>query len=447
MENNVTGNELNATSPDSVPPELRFFRRVERLLNIFAARQTDVLKMSELLTDRELKLEIDDKKRRLTQRIESKLGSVNNELLERMLAIYNEFQAKRRSSNKDERRQLSEEFAERILEDSEGDPRGERLIYLDSIVRSSNVTIGAEHLHSSLLLVLVGEMEMFINQLARACFRLHPDSLRQHGDSMTWAQVSSFDSMDDLRNHIVDETVDKLLHGSLEGWVGFFEKTFGIAEIPAAREFDALETIQRRHCIAHNTGLASKQYLDKLADFNVTVTKGEALPVDAHYLMRAADTMLFIAYSLSWSLAMKLTKEPDLKDGFIGVLAEYTYTLLEERRHGLVDRIGKSTPYSLLKSENAQYSGFMIKVNRWISCKELGQFSEVRREVENLQVQNMSNRYKLAKLALLDQNEEAFELVQKMISHQELSKYSWITWPLLRGVRDYAQSQGVKPIE
>lgn len=419
-------------------PGEAFYAQLSLLIATFSHRQSEVLRVSEYFAAHEA--EVNDAKQRAKRRIRQELQEVDEGVLDRYLRIFEDFDVARDAEGVD-RTERETAFADALREVGRELPANVDSTYLDAVLRSIRPSVGAGYLHSSLLMILVGELEMFINRVARACFEARPTALDQGERTLTWAQIANHDSIADLRDWVVDRTIEDLLRGSLLDWVQFFEKRFGIPKIKAARSFEAVESVQRRHCIVHNAGLASQQYLDKLADFPITVKLNDELGVDADYLARAADTMFLVGYSLTWALGVKINPEPQWNEALISALANRTMFLLQERRYDLVRRIGKDVPLSSLKGEREEYCGFILQVNRWIAFKELGEFDLVRGEVESYPVSTRSNNYKLAKLALLDDNDEAYELAERMIRDGDLPESHLLNWPLLRGVRDIARAR------
>ncbi|KTR76201.1 hypothetical protein NS234_12310 [Microbacterium oxydans] len=434
-------NEAAAADDESEERELSlgeaFYVRLASLIGTFAHRQSEVLRMSEYFGEREG--EINDAKRRAKRRIEQELEEADEALIDRYLRIFEAYDDLASDTESVDRAEREAAFADALREVGRELPRGAESTYLQAVLRSTNRSVGAGYLHSSLLMILVGELEMFINQVARACFEVRPTALDQGGRTLTWAEIANHDSIDDLRDWVVDRTVEDLLRGSLIDWMKFFENRFQIAEIKVARSFEAAEAVQRRHCFVHNTGMVSQQYLDKLADFPITAELYDELEVDAKYLSDAADTLFLVGYSLVWALGMKLNPEPEWNEHLLSSLTNRTMFLLQEQRYSLVQRIAEAAPLASLKGERGEYCSFVFSVNRWIAYKELGDFEKVRREVENYPVSNRSNNYKLAKAALLDQDEDAHEIAQRMLKDGDLLPSHLLTWPLLRGVREVAR--------
>lgn len=421
----------NAEEKDVEPPEPSpgevFTRRLLILLSTFSNRQSEVLRMSEYFDERDA--ELNDAKLRAKRLVRRELAEVDESVLDRYFRIFKVLDEADETEAAERKAALSEALAE-VAQDL---PDGAEQTYTNAVLRSLRRSLGARFLHSSLLTILVSELEMFINQLARACFEIRPAALGGE-KALKWSDISGFVTVNEVRDHLVDETIEDLLHGSMLDWIEFFENRFGISEVKAARSFTASEVVQRRHCVAHNAGLASRQYLDKLARFDLPVEVNDPLDVDSTYLARAADALMLVAYSLVWALGVKLNPEKKPRQQLLTHLTNRTMFLLQEQRYELVRQIVDGAPLSSMKGDD-EYSSLVLQVNGWIAAKELGQFESVRAQVEHFPVATRDNTFKLAKLALLDQNEEGLDLAQRMLRDDELKPGYLLTWPLLRGIR------------
>lgn len=415
-------------------PGEAFTARLIILLATLSNRQSELLRMSEYFDDRTADLH--DAKMRAKRWLEHELAEVDENALDDYLRIVQSIDAVE-SMDETEEAGMNEALAEigREL------PEGIEQTYVQAVVRARRPSLGPGFLHSSLLMIVVAEIEMFINQLARACFEVRPGALDRGDKTVRWSEISRFDTIHDVRDWLVDDIVEDLLRGSMLDWVKFFENRFNIPEIKSARSYAAMEAVQRRHCVAHNAGMASQQYLDHLADFKLSVKVNDDLIVDSDYLARAADTLYLVGYSLIWALGVKLNPEKDAITPLIDALTNRTMYLLGERRFDLVRQIVGSAPLNSLKGEDGEYCALVLQVNGWIAAKEMGQFDSVRQEVEQFPVATRANTFKLAKLALLDQDADALELTDKMIRDGELEPSFLLTWPLLRGVRRAARAR------
>jgi len=414
-------------------PDTLFVIRISNLLATYSLRQSEVLRLADYMDERAA--EIDNAARRARDLIRTQIDAVDTVDDRAVADLIGLFERIQNDSHEDEDLSQDERrdaFLTAMREVSESLPEGHASTYIESVLRAMQAPPGANVLRASLLVTLVGELEMLVNYLARACFERQPAALDDSGRSYTWADITKHESIDDMRDAVVDRAIEDVLRGSLAEWMDYFVKRFKISDIAVAKDYAAQEAIQRRHCIVHNGGLASSQYLEKLASFRPTTPIGAELDVNADYLRRAADTLFLVAFGLVWSLGFKLCSDVNARESLATSFANRTYFLLQEHRYDLVKAIGRSAPTDRLDEDSA----FVIQVNYWLAHKMNGEFDEVRSEVENLRVASKSRRFNLAKHALLDEHDDALRVAESMIRDDELRMEYLFTWPLLAGVRE-----------
>lgn len=445
--------EPNVTGADTLSPEGTFVNRIARLLKTFSYRQSEVLRVSELFS--EYQEEVDDPRSRAARRLRRSIQEYNDSVLDSYVDFFTEMTSVREAGaggkesqpeeSTDLRSTSEEDFIHRLQDLGRDLPTGQSYAYIDACVQSLHRSAGSSYLHPSLLMILVGEVEMLVNYLARACFEFHPDALKDSEKSLAWADISQFASVDDIRDSLVDRVVEDLLRGSMLDWVRFFEAKWKVPEVKAAREFLAVEAVQRRHCIVHNAGLASRQYVERmqaLSSVKSSVKVDDHLEVTDDYLKRAADQLYLVVFSLAWGVAFKLCKERTSQTELWATFSGEVYDMLLDGRPELARQLVEGVPIEKAASvsEDAEFSSFYMRVNRWIAFKELGRFDEVRDEVAALPVATRSNKFKLAKHALLGEVEEAYCLANEMLESGQLTEYEIVTWPLLRQVAKFATS-------
>lgn len=427
--------EVEPASPDSV-----YALRIAGLLSTYSLRQAEVLRLAEYMEERSA--EIDNAAARARALIRAQLDAVEkvDEIaIEKLIGLFEDIQDDDENDlSQDDRRDA---FVTALQDVSDSLPEGRASTYMDSVLRAIHAPPGANLLRSSLLVTLVGELEMFINHLARACFERQPETLDDSGRSFSWTEISRHDSIADMRDAVVDRAIEDVLRGSLTEWVDYFVKRFKISDVAIARTLSAQEAIQRRHCIVHNGGAVSSQYLERLASFSLKVEVGDDLDVDTNYLREASDVLFLVAYSLAWALGFKLCGDPETREALASRFANRTYFLIQEGRFDLVKLIGRSVPLEKLEEETA----LVMQVNYWLAFKLSGDFESIRSEVLALKVNSKSRRFNLAKFALLDQHEEALRVAESMIRDDELKSEHLFTWPLLAGVRDLLRKKSESP--
>ncbi|ALE06951.1 hypothetical protein AL755_18285 [Arthrobacter sp. ERGS1:01] len=224
-----------------------------------------------------------------------------------------------------------------------------------------------------------------------------------------------------------------LLRGGFDDWMEWFGKKRNI-KVPGVTE-DAgalVEIFQRRHLLVHNGGVVNKFYLSKVSGPELPVL-GDRLHVGTQYLENSVDELTVAGVKLSFSLLQKMApNEVDLEE-------------LSHRLEHLSFDLLSAGYFRPVFSLNDWHLGFVkdserrliVMVNKWIAMKKMGLAERVCIEVAEWDTATLSGTYRLAKLALIDDNAAAYSLVKAMISAGELRRESWRDWPLLEGVREF----------
>lgn len=424
---------------EELSPEMAFAYYLENLIDFFSERQLEVLRMSEFVKEREH--ELHDAKERAKRAISNQLTEVNEDVLDRLITLFQSVEAER---DEDEEGTLPgsermDAFRSAFAEVSNELPEGIAHTYAESILNSMRPAVGVSFLYGSMLTTLVGELEVFINLMARVAFEKNPEPLTQSEKKFTWAEITAYGSIDEMRDELVDSIVKSLLRKGLPEWMSFFQDRFGLSENKAAKSFAAREAIQRRNCVVHNGSTVSQFYIENLPDLKKGVELDDTLEVDAQYIVKAADSLFMVAYSLTWALATKMIEDEEALKYAIGALSNRTMFLVQEGRLDLVKQISQAAPHrELQKTPDLEEMSWILSINRWLAFKEGGEFEKIRGEVEGFNARSKDDRYKMAKAALLDEKDEAVEYARSLLDRGNLKPAHILTWPLLRGVRDHA---------
>lgn len=428
--------EVDPTTVDEAPsPDLVLAVRLKHFFARFAEGQDGILRVSSFMEQRGT--ELDDLTSRVREKVELYLDEdVDLDALEGLIGHVT--QHREGEGLPEQSHGSDEESFEELESILEAIPRGHATSYLDGIFRAIGSSPSDQVLRSSLLVSLVGELEIYVNQVLRACFERTPAAIDDNKSAFTWSEVSAFDSLEEFRDRVTEKAVEKALHGSLSDWLKFFEDKFKIQVDPSAYGPLVTEIFQRRHCIVHYGGSASAQYVQKMADSGVKATLDEPLDVTAEYLMKAADELYGVALSLGWATTHKLISDGDLREDVRDAYVNSIYHLLGDRRYGLARTMSDKLPAQHLSFDQS----LIVKVNRWLAFKLDGEFGAVRSEVEAFRTSSLSRRFTMARHALLDEHEDAYRIATAMLEESDdnfpLSHY--LTWPLLRGVRRWARA-------
>jgi len=153
--------------------------------------------------------------------------------------------------------------------------------------------------------MLYAHLDSFVGDTLRAICGVKPEVLRGSGKKqLTWESALSFRSIDDLREHLVEQFVYDAGWQSAPEYVAFFEERFKLsfnlppAVLPLLNLFE-----QRRHLIIHNGGLVTARYIAKTGDTKTKV--GRELAIASDEVRRVGEAIKMFGSELCWAVGVK----------------------------------------------------------------------------------------------------------------------------------------------
>ena len=189
---------------------------------------------------------------------------------------------------------------------------------------------------SSLLISMVSDFEVLFGHVAKTFMKFKPEALITNEKNLSWADLAGYESLDEFRDHYIDQQVERLLRESLDEWLTWLRKKLNITIENILPDLDDTRKVfQRRHIAVHNDGKVSRQYLIKLPNLKKPPSIGDRLPVDSEYMLAAMDKLIVAAVGITASIMRKTSKD----HGFVDeLLSKIVYDLLRDNRNYAVVR-------------------------------------------------------------------------------------------------------------
>ncbi|GAB2652670.1 hypothetical protein GCM10027088_33430 [Nocardia goodfellowii] len=298
---------------------------------------------------------------------------------------------------------------------------------------------GVRILRSSLLINIVSDFEVLISGLVRAVIETRPEILRSSERRFTYQDIESFVTITEFRRHCGERVAEDLLRGSFNDWMDWLAKrhkieVVGVTDCPVS----LVEVFQRRHLLVHAGGVVNAIYLSNTKGIPDPPEIGHRLRVSSKYLRESVAMLLVAAIKLCVTAARKFAKSPDADLLIDRDLSSLSFGLLLREHYSIVETINEWH----LEAVGNDATRIICTVNRWIARKKLHGLEAIRREVEEWDTSTLALRYAATKSALLDRNEDAYQLVKKALESGELPPDGWRNWPVFENVREYALSKG-----
>lgn len=281
---------------------------------------------------------------------------------------------------------------------------------------------------NSLLTNAVSTFEHHLAELTRVYYECVPQALDAGSREKEFSlpDLKALGSIDDAVDVAVSRRIDELLFGSFAGWRKFYKDRIKIDFEVLSIDWPAVqEVFQRRHTIVHNGARATKRYI---AETGASVQLGQPLNCTHDYVMSCFDEL----FALGALAALELYRKIGGEDRTACIeLHDLEYWMLLAGKWRVVSRLsshGLTIPTEAGTSE-------VFRVNLWLARKRLEGLDAIRTEVELWDVSASSDRFKLAKAALLNDSDKAFALIPGLLASGDISGIDLFEWPLLSDLR------------
>jgi hypothetical protein len=284
--------------------------------------------------------------------------------------------------------------------------------------------------YNSLLTQAISAFEVLVSGIVTRFYVAHPDALGTDTKEFSLAELRTFEDIDDAADALIATRVAALMFGGLDDWSAWFKKNSEENLGALAMNWsDVVEAFQRRHVVIHNGGLVSRQYLSRVPE--ATLALGQRMPIDPAYLQNAFDQLDMLGTVLgvrAWG-----AWHPDERDQAAAAILQRSYESMLISRWSEAECLCSAAANfkcpAMLKEA--------LKVNGWNSRSELYGLEHVHAEVEAWDVSASADRFKLAKLVLLGELEEASSMADTLLERKELERGELAEWPVLRRLREH----------
>jgi hypothetical protein len=289
----------------------------------------------------------------------------------------------------------------------------------------------------SFLVSLVSQYDAFLGSLMRAIFSSRPEMLKASGLTLSFSQLSDFDSIDAARAHVLEKEVENLLRESHVEQFEWLEGKFNLKlreSLPVWPKF--IELTERRNLFVHSDGIVSSQYLKVCKENKVPigdgVTLGTKLRVSPRYFQAAHRAVFEIGVKLAHVLWRK-TNPNDLKAADKN-LADITYETLRDEEYELAITLLEFAGTTLKKHSDDE-SRRIFLVNLAQAHKWAGRPEKANEIMSKEDWTAASSKFKIARAVLADDFGEAAGLMEKIGDKGDVPKSGYRDWPLFKEFR------------
>lgn len=303
--------------------------------------------------------------------------------------------------------------------------------------RTQKTELAQELVPRSLFVSLVSQFDAYLGRILRQLFKIRPEILTASANTLTFAQLVEFGSIENAREYIIDKEIESILRKSHSEQFDWLENKLGLplrTNLPAWTLF--IEITERRNLFVHTNGLVSHQYLEVCerhkCEVPSDVAPGKSLSISGEYFRAAYDCLFEIGIKLAQVLWRRV--EPGKMASADASLNRVCYELLVEGRYRLA-RVLLDFGTETLKKHSSEESRLLLVVNRAQTYKWTGEHERSRAilDAEDWSAANL--KFKLACAVLRDDHEVALQLMSQIGTDGEMNKHYYREWPLFKEIR------------
>jgi hypothetical protein len=303
--------------------------------------------------------------------------------------------------------------------------------------RIQKTQLAQELVPRSLFVSLVSQFDAYLGRILRQLFKIKPEILTASANTLTFAQLIEFGSIENAREYIIDKEIESILRKNHSEQFDWLENKLGLplrTNLPAWTLF--VEITERRNLFVHTNGVVSHQYLEVCQRHKCAVPSdvapGKSLSISGEYFRAAYDCLFEIGIKLAQVLWRKV--EPDKMASADASLNRVCYELLVEGRYRLA-RVLLDFGTETLKKHSSEESRLLLVVNRAQTYKWTGEDEKSRAILDAEDWSATSLKFKLACAVLRDDHAVALQLMSQIGTDGEMNKHFYREWPLFKEIR------------
>lgn len=289
----------------------------------------------------------------------------------------------------------------------------------------------------SLLVSLVSQYDAYLGRLLRVVFLRKPEILNGSEKKLSFESLSSFSSIDEAREYILEKEVEGILRSSHQDQFKWMERTFDLPLTKGLKSWPSfVELTERRNLFVHTDGVISSQYISVCTlhkyPLEADAIEGKKLGVPQKYFKDAHAVIYEIGVKLGHVLWRKLF--PDERDKADSQLTDLAFELIDRGKYALAIRILDFACDELKKFSNESHQLIFV-VNRAQAYKWSGDDERCRRIMKSVDWSAKGDQFRLADAVLSEDWERAAKVMRRVGNDGPVSQTDYRDWPLFKNLR------------
>ncbi len=305
------------------------------------------------------------------------------------------------------------------------------------------------HIEKAILFNLVSYLEQSFSDMCHAILRTHPQILSLNEKSLTFDEISKCSNLEEAKDFLISEEIEKLLFKPLSSFLDFFENTVFKTEFPNLKLFkqEIIEIKERRNLLIHNGGVVNTKYVNcvdrKLQD-KYKAEVGKKLGLGKSYLQESIDRFELIGLEILFFGALKFQKGEE-QEKAIWLINDTIYNTFTGKNSKFL--LGESLSRFVLSKDCKKYLNQKqqdyYQLNYWQILKKQNKLDLFNEETKNYDISAKNNLIKLCYLSLVEDYAEACKYIEPSLNENDFDLNSYNNFPILGNLRKQKKAKEI----
>jgi hypothetical protein len=286
----------------------------------------------------------------------------------------------------------------------------------------------------------LSNVEWFFSQVLHYYYDEHPESAGVQKRTLSLKDLKTFGTVEDAEKYLIDVKIDEVLRGNFESWTTLLKEELGLRLGYLKDVMDELiEIYQRRNLFVHNGGVVNSIYTSKVKE-NLRKGNeiGKKLTVDKKYLENSICKLQKAFILIGAELWKKLNPDDEKRGAILG---EIVYENLLHSRWDICEGL---CYFSLNDSKINPVDKTIAQINFWLCKKELGQYSQIEKEVIKIDYSDKKEIFQLGLYAIRGETEKLIEVLPITLDTNQTNIERIEEFPILKDFRQTKEYEEFK---
>jgi len=292
---------------------------------------------------------------------------------------------------------------------------------------------------SHALVCIVSRYDYFLSDLLKNAYRKNPERVTGGDRALTYEELLSLDSLDNLVELFISKEIDTFLHETHDKQLKVLDQESKLGIVDNFSELSLfVEMTERRNLFVHAGGIVTKYYLKRCKEVNYPVPSdvkpGTTLSVSEDYFKSAITCIYELGVRLGFALACRLYPD-NLEKIHYFLLDSIGFPLLQSERWELARRVfnfALSWPEKYILNDEAKR---YYVVNNAIALNHLNRHKDALDLLSKYDWSSQSEKMLLAVSVLQHKWKKAETIMSGMDGDKAFSEDNYRTWPIFKEFR------------